>query len=228
MIAPVVGISLLTLVPGELGGSETYVRELLRGLGRVGEHTYRVLAAAGRARRGRGPARPRLRPSTGRARTVPQRLPRWAQATLRPGPLRARLADAGVVHYPLTIRIPRVPQPTRRDAARRPAPRPAVDVPAGRARVSQRRLAPLGARRRPGDRDQRVRPRPRDRSASASIRRASGSSRSASTTPRCGRGRRARAVPALPGARAGRTRTTSGSSRRSRSFAASGRNCGSC
>jgi hypothetical protein len=31
-----VGISLLTLVPGELGGSETYVRELLRGLGRVG------------------------------------------------------------------------------------------------------------------------------------------------------------------------------------------------
>ena len=38
-----VGISLLTLVPGELGGSETYVRELLRGLGRVGEHEYEVL-----------------------------------------------------------------------------------------------------------------------------------------------------------------------------------------
>ena len=32
-----IGISLLTLVPGQLGGSETYVRELLRGLGRVGE-----------------------------------------------------------------------------------------------------------------------------------------------------------------------------------------------
>jgi hypothetical protein len=39
----VVGISLLTLVPGELGGSETYVRELLRGLARDGEHDYRVL-----------------------------------------------------------------------------------------------------------------------------------------------------------------------------------------
>src|SRR5437588_690685 len=38
-----IGIPLLTLVPGELGGSETYVRELLRGLGRVGEHEYEVL-----------------------------------------------------------------------------------------------------------------------------------------------------------------------------------------
>jgi hypothetical protein len=38
----VIGIVLLTLVPGELGGSETYVRELLRGLGRVGELEYRV------------------------------------------------------------------------------------------------------------------------------------------------------------------------------------------
>ncbi|HEX4677731.1 MAG TPA: hypothetical protein VH210_00805, partial [Gaiellaceae bacterium] len=38
-----IGISLLTLVPGQLGGSETYVRELLRGLGRVGAHEYKVL-----------------------------------------------------------------------------------------------------------------------------------------------------------------------------------------
>ena len=41
--AATVGISLLTLVPGELGGSETYVRELLLGLGRVGEQEYKVL-----------------------------------------------------------------------------------------------------------------------------------------------------------------------------------------
>ena len=32
-----VGISLLTLVPGELGGSETYVRGLLGGLRAVGQ-----------------------------------------------------------------------------------------------------------------------------------------------------------------------------------------------
>ena len=37
-----VGISLLTLVPGVVGGSETYARELVRGLERVGEHEYRV------------------------------------------------------------------------------------------------------------------------------------------------------------------------------------------
>ena len=37
-----VGISLLTLVPGVLGGSETYARELVRGLARVGRNEYRV------------------------------------------------------------------------------------------------------------------------------------------------------------------------------------------
>ena len=38
----VIGISLLTLVPGVVGGSETYARELCRGLARVGELDYRV------------------------------------------------------------------------------------------------------------------------------------------------------------------------------------------
>ena len=37
-----VGVSLLTLVPGISGGSETYVRELVRALGRVGRFEYRV------------------------------------------------------------------------------------------------------------------------------------------------------------------------------------------
>ena len=37
-----VGISLLTLVPGISGGSETYARELVRALGQVGRHEYRV------------------------------------------------------------------------------------------------------------------------------------------------------------------------------------------
>ena len=38
-----VGISLLTLVPGISGGSETYARELCRALARVGEHEYEAL-----------------------------------------------------------------------------------------------------------------------------------------------------------------------------------------
>src|SRR5207253_3725164 len=43
---PVVGISLLTLVPGVVGGSETYARELVRALARVGELDYRVFVPA--------------------------------------------------------------------------------------------------------------------------------------------------------------------------------------
>ncbi len=39
-----VGLSLLTLVPGISGGSETYARELCRALARVGTHRYDVLA----------------------------------------------------------------------------------------------------------------------------------------------------------------------------------------
>lgn len=100
-----VGISLLTLVPGELGGSETYVRELLCGLGRVGEHEYEVLLP---------PAAPTASeglPSTiateyRLARTIPQRLAAMSSAAARPGPLRAHLRGADVVHYPLTIRLP--------------------------------------------------------------------------------------------------------------------------
>ena len=69
----VVGISLLTLVPGAVGGSEVYARELLRALALHGELEYRVLlptlapdAAGGlphevapeyRASRGRSPGR---------------------------------------------------------------------------------------------------------------------------------------------------------------------------
>lgn len=40
-----IGISLLTLVPGLFGGTETYARELIRALSRVGELQYRVLTS---------------------------------------------------------------------------------------------------------------------------------------------------------------------------------------
>jgi glycosyltransferase involved in cell wall biosynthesis len=106
-----VGISLLTLVPGELGGSETYVRELLRGLGRVGELSYRVLLPPVAPDAAEGlPAE--TAPEYRHARTIPQRLLAMTAATARPGPLRARLRDAEVVHYPLTLRIPPVARPT--------------------------------------------------------------------------------------------------------------------
>jgi glycosyltransferase involved in cell wall biosynthesis len=103
----VVGISLLTLVPGQLGGSETYVRELLRALGRVGDLDYRVLlpqVAPGGAEGLPSETATEYR----RAQTIPQRLLAMSAAAARPGPLRARLRDADVVHYPLTLRVPPV------------------------------------------------------------------------------------------------------------------------
>src|SRR6266487_7117222 len=97
-----VGISLLTLVPGELGGSETYVRELLRGLGRVGELSYRVLLPPVAPDAAEGlPAETATEYRN--ARTVQQRLVAMTAAAARPGPLRARLRDVDVAHYPLTL-----------------------------------------------------------------------------------------------------------------------------
>jgi glycosyltransferase involved in cell wall biosynthesis len=106
----VVAVSLLTLVPGRLGGSETYVRELLRGLERSGRHSYRVVV-------------PPVAPSAGeglpsvvasgyrRASSTPERLLAMGLATARPGRLAAELEGAGVVHFPLTIELPRTPLP---------------------------------------------------------------------------------------------------------------------
>ena len=105
-----VGISLLTLVPGELGGSETYVRELLRGLGRVGTRDYRVLLPP------IAPAASEGLPSEVAseypvARTIPRRLGAMGSAWIRPGRLRRRLDEARIVHYPLTLRLPPVDRP---------------------------------------------------------------------------------------------------------------------
>jgi glycosyltransferase involved in cell wall biosynthesis len=101
----VIGISLLTLVPGQLGGSETYVRELLRALARVGGLDYRVLLPPAAPDAAEGlPSE--IATEYRRAQTIPQRLVAMGAAAARPGPLRAHLRDAQVVHYPLTLRLP--------------------------------------------------------------------------------------------------------------------------
>jgi glycosyltransferase involved in cell wall biosynthesis len=106
-----VGIALLTLVPGELGGSETYTRELLRALGRVGELDYRVLLPPVAPEADEGlPSEIAVEYRS--ARTVPERLLAMTLAAAGPRPLRARLRGAAVVHYPLTLRVPPVPQPS--------------------------------------------------------------------------------------------------------------------
>jgi glycosyltransferase involved in cell wall biosynthesis len=106
-----VGLSLLTLVPGISGGSETYARELCRALARVGSHRYEVLV-------------PTLAPEAGggletvvatgypASTTTPGRLRAMAGASTRPGRLARRLTGADVVHYPLTVPVPPVDGPT--------------------------------------------------------------------------------------------------------------------
>jgi glycosyltransferase involved in cell wall biosynthesis len=107
----VVGIVLLTLVPGEVGGSETATRGLLRGLAEVGTLDYRVFAPPVAPDAGEGlPAE--VVTGYRRARSTGQRLAAMGLAALRPGPIRRRLAGAELVHYPLTIALPSVRVPT--------------------------------------------------------------------------------------------------------------------
>jgi glycosyltransferase involved in cell wall biosynthesis len=106
-----VGLSLLTLVPGISGGSETYARELCRALARVGGHRYEVLV-------------PTLAPDAGggletvvatgypASTSIPGRLRAMTGASMRPGALADRLRGADVVHYPLTVPVPPVERPT--------------------------------------------------------------------------------------------------------------------
>jgi len=106
-----VGIALLTLVPGEIGGSETYVRQLLRALAAEATLDYRVLAPPVAPAAGEG-LPTEVAHAYRRATTIPQRLAAMTLATARPGPLRSQLRDVDAVHYPLTIRIPSQVRPS--------------------------------------------------------------------------------------------------------------------
>ena len=225
-----VGISLLTLVPGEVGGAETYARGLC--------------ARARRGRRARVPAFvPPAAPDAGDglpedarprvpAGAVAPRSGRSRWRSPRCGPGRSRHRYDGLDARPLPAhgrRCRALDLAGRGHAARPPAPRPAAALLARRAALP--RAARTRARRARAAAvivpSQFVRERaverlglPPDR-----VHAIPHGSRPRALPP----GRRgARAVPALPGPAAGRTRTTRGSSRRSRCCARSGRSCGSC
>jgi glycosyltransferase involved in cell wall biosynthesis len=98
---------MLTLVPGISGGSETYVRELARALGRVGRHEYHVLL-------------PSIAPDVDglpaevvdeyrASRSMPGRVVAMAEGRVRGGRLRRRLEGCDVVHFPLTVLVPSPP-----------------------------------------------------------------------------------------------------------------------
>jgi glycosyltransferase involved in cell wall biosynthesis len=107
----VIGLALLTLVPGELGGSESATRGLLQALARGGTLPYRVYLP---------PAAPdaheglpyEIVEDYRAAHTRLERLAALGLATVRPEPLRRRLRSADVVHYPFTIRVPTLGTPT--------------------------------------------------------------------------------------------------------------------
>jgi glycosyltransferase involved in cell wall biosynthesis len=102
-----VGISLLTLVPGVVGGSETYARGLLRGLERVGELEYVVFGAAGSDL-----ASQHIR-SYRSSVTTPGRALAMARAAFLGGAIRRemRLERLEAIHFPLTVMLPPVERP---------------------------------------------------------------------------------------------------------------------
>jgi glycosyltransferase involved in cell wall biosynthesis len=106
-----VGIALLTLVPGISGGSETYARELCRALARVGEHDYEALVPTLAPDAGGG-LRAVVAAGYPASTTTPGRLRAMGSTWLRPGALRRHADRADVVHYPLTVPVPPAGKPT--------------------------------------------------------------------------------------------------------------------
>jgi len=104
-----IGLSLLTLVPGISGGSETYVRELVRALGRVGEHDYRVFLPSIATDVDGLPAE--LVPEYRASRTMPGRITAMTRATVAGRAIRSRFAELDVLHFPLSVMVPRVTSP---------------------------------------------------------------------------------------------------------------------
>jgi glycosyltransferase involved in cell wall biosynthesis len=108
-----VGISLLTLVPGLVGGSETYARELCRTLARVGELDYAAFVPT--VAPGAGDGLPTTVVPEYRARTtMPGRIAAMSLATAMPSPIRRHFDGAALdaLHFPLSVMVPRVAHPT--------------------------------------------------------------------------------------------------------------------
>lgn len=101
-----VGISLLTLVPGISGGSETYARELVRALGRVGQNSYRVLLPTIADDLEGVPAD--VVTEYRASRTTAGRLAAMGHALAFGGRIRKHFDELDVLHFPLSVMIPRV------------------------------------------------------------------------------------------------------------------------
>jgi hypothetical protein len=79
-----IGISMLTLVPGVVGGSETYARELCKALARVGALEYRAFVPTIAEDAG-GPLPTTVVPEYRASRLTAGRIAAMASAAARPG-----------------------------------------------------------------------------------------------------------------------------------------------
>ena len=104
-----VGISLLTLIPGVSGGSETYARELSRALGRVGRHEYRLYLPSIASDVDGLPSE--TVPEYPASYSTPGRIRAMAQASVLGGAIRRRFATDDAVHFPLSVMIPPLERP---------------------------------------------------------------------------------------------------------------------
>ena len=106
-----VGISLLTLVPGAVGGSETYVRGLTGEL--AGSGTLDYVALVPPSARGAGEGLEEVVVSEyGSSPFARGKAFAMLGARLRPGRIRRRYEGLDLVHYPLTVALPRTGLPT--------------------------------------------------------------------------------------------------------------------
>lgn len=107
-----IGISLLTLVPRISGGSETYVRALVRTLAREGELEYRVFLPSIAPGAGDG-LESRVASSYRASRTMPGRIAAMSRAAAFPGKLKRELEIERLeaIHFPLSVMLPPLRRP---------------------------------------------------------------------------------------------------------------------
>ena len=105
-----VGVSFLTLSPGDLGGSETYARALARTLARHGTHEYTAFVPRHASDAAGGlPA-----VTVGEipfARRGPPRIAATKLVSRLSRAVRRKTRGVDVLHYPLTVAVPRAPGP---------------------------------------------------------------------------------------------------------------------
>ncbi len=101
-----VALAMLTLVPGAMGGSETYARALTRELAGSGDVTATAYVAAIGSGFSQGVPERVVAGVDGGASTR-SRLTTLVQAARRRRAIRTSWADAAVVHYPFTAPVPR-------------------------------------------------------------------------------------------------------------------------